>query len=87
MIRPNWTYSRAGQSTVEMVLLVWALFFVTILIFKTLRNQGVVSQLVDGPWSVMAGMIENGVWGSPAKTKIVHPNYLRRHISMKGEAD
>lgn len=68
-----------------MALITATVFIVASLIFKTLRNQDVVSQLVDGPWEIMAGMIENGVWGTPAKTRAVHPNYLGRHISLKGE--
>jgi hypothetical protein len=79
--------NRSGQGITEMILLTAALLLVAGVIFKALRSQGVVSKLVDGPWEIMAGMIENGVWGTPAKTRAAHPNYLRRHISMRGAPD
>jgi hypothetical protein len=81
------TRSNSGQGTVEMVLLTATLVIVASLIFKTMRSQGFVTQLVDGPWSIMSGMIENGVWGSSEKTRNVHPNYLRRHISLIGKEE
>lgn len=79
--------NQRGQGSVEVILMAAALFLFASLIFKTLKNQGFVSQLVDGPWPIMAGMIENGVWGSPARTKPVHPNYLSRHISLQGKEE
>lgn len=74
-----------GQNVIEMVLITVVTLIVATVIMKTIRSEQYVAKLVDGPWEIMAGMIENGVWGTPAKTKIHHPNYLRRHISFKAK--
>jgi hypothetical protein len=77
--------NKRGQGIVEMLLIACVFMIFAAFITKGLKNAQVVAQLVDGPWNIMRGMITNGVWGTPEKTKILHPNYLRRHISFEAE--
>ena len=74
-----------GQGVLEMALIAVVMMMVATLVTTGLRNTLIVGKLIDGPWDIMRGMISDGVWGSPPKTKIYHPNYMRRHISLEAE--
>ena len=74
-----------GQNVIEMVLITGVTLMVAVLVMTTLRKEQIVGKLVDGPWEIMSGMIENGVWGTRQKTVKFHPNYLTRHVSLEAE--
>lgn len=74
-----------GQGVLEMLLVTVVFLGIAVMVTTGLRNSLLVGRLIDGPWDVMRGMITNGVWGTPEKTKTMHPNYLWRHISFEAE--
>lgn len=49
------------------------------------KSQGFVRNIVEGPWSPIRGMIEDGVWMKHTISKPAHPNQWKRHQSRKGE--
>jgi len=79
--------SSSGQVAVEFILLAAVGILVATLIAKTIRQETLLAQMVQGPWQYLTGMIENGVWGTSEKTRLQHPNYLRRHVSLKGQSE
>ncbi len=70
-----------GQMTVEAVLLL--VIFVAVFTFthKEISKRKWLNQIVAGPWSYMAGMIENGVWMPAEGSKTYHPNVFGRRAS------
>ncbi|MGE3973864.1 MAG: hypothetical protein AB7F59_04985 [Bdellovibrionales bacterium] len=77
--------SSSGQVLIEAILMMVLFLAAGAFIAKKIREGEMLSQLAVGPWSQLVGMIENGTWGGQKKTKEQHPNYLRRHISLKGQ--
>jgi hypothetical protein len=73
--------SNKGQMTIEAVLLmtIMVAFFATTR--KIISGQNYMSKLVSGPWSHVAGMIENGVWKPALTSKQLHPNVFDRRAS------
>ena len=78
--------SRSGQITIEAVLIL--AIFVSLITAGTraLRNNDVLTSLVESPWQHVAGMIENGVWGPPEQGRGLHPNHITRHGSPQGDS-
>ncbi len=79
------TLGQGGQMITEAVLILVILMMVTFSVAAYFKNNEVVKTLVSGPWQNLAGMLQNGVWGPPNKTSIVHPNSDGRHITKDGE--
>lgn len=77
--------NRRGQVAVEYILLMVILMVLVRLVVNQVQQQEVLASFAAGPWAVIAGVIENGVPGTPAKTKEQHPGLVYRHITMKGE--
>jgi hypothetical protein len=77
--------SRAGQMTIEMMLIAVLMTGVAISISKYARSSGFMASLVEGPWTRIQGMIEDGVWMPSAQSKSFHPNLKKRHASEKGD--
>lgn len=74
-----------GQLTIEAILIMTVLLTITISFSKYARDNGLVANLVEGPWLPIQGMIEDGVWQSPKKGKFNHPSQKKRHSSNQGE--
>lgn len=74
---------QGGQIIVEAILLmtlsIGILFFVT----RTIREQGVMQNLVQGPTEKLSGMMESGVWAPPEEAKKNHPNMVKRSLSLE----
>jgi hypothetical protein len=83
-MKPN-VGSQAGQLIVEAVLIIVLLMAVTFATAKFFKSQELFKQLITGPWQSLAGLIQNGSWGTPAATAIQHPNSHGRHIVITGE--
>ena len=67
-----------GQFALEAVLLMTVMLSAVLLGLKILKQNDVLSNLVESPWERTSGMIENGVWGPPAAHRKDHPyNYSR----------
>ena len=77
--------SQQGQLVVEAVLLMVVLFGVTLATAKYFKSDELLKKLVSGPWQSLAGMLQNGVWGTPDATNAVHPNAHTRHLVTKGD--
>lgn len=74
-----------GQGTLEAVLIIATLVFLSGLVANKFKENELLAQLVSGPWQRIAGMLQNGVWIAPAKGMALHPNNASRHISLKGD--
>lgn len=79
--------TQRGQSTLEMILLMFVFITFAGMIAKGFRKGEWVANMVTGPWTQLTGMIENGTWGPAQKTRANHPGYLKRHISILGERE
>jgi hypothetical protein len=75
--------NRRGQFVIEAVLLMVLSVGLLMGGLKLLRDAKVVSNLVDGPWERVAGMIESGSWQEPAAAAALHPNQRSRSLSLK----
>ena len=80
------TIKNSGQITVEAVLILAIFVSVITAGTRALRNNNVLSSLVESPWAYVAGMIENGIWAPPEDGKGLHPNHVTRHGSPEGDA-
>lgn len=71
----------SGQMTIEAVLLlsIFVAFFT--IAQRMIKEQDWFGQLINGPWILVQGMIENGVWEPAATGKNQHPNLFRRRAS------
>lgn len=79
--------SEKGQMTVEMILLAVIFTSIAILFFSTVRNEGLMAAMVEGPWSYTKGMIESGVWKKAEVAGSYHPNLFYRHLSLQGDSE
>lgn len=77
--------NQRGQMTMEMLLLITIFLIVALTVQNAMLTQGWAKQLVEGPWTRVQGMIENGVWMAPAPGKKFHPTMIGRHGSLQGD--
>ncbi len=71
--------NQRGQFIVEGILLMVVLLGVLTLMTTKIRELGVVTKMVTGPWAKIAGMTENGVWAEPSDaSRKQHPNTYNR---------
>ena len=76
---------QSGQITVEAVLILTLLFSTVFAGTRLIRDQQLLSRLVQGPWLYLAGMIENGYWAPAEMGRAKHPNHASRHGSPEGD--
>jgi hypothetical protein len=79
--------SQSGQVAVEFILISIMIVSIAIAVGRGLRQSEYMGRLAGGPWALLTGMIENGVWEKPQVAKEMHPNYLKRHVTFKGDND
>jgi hypothetical protein len=84
MKRPNLA-SQGGQMIVEAILIITLTLAITFMVAKYFKDEEVFKSLIQGPWQALAGLLQNGVWGPPAKTNASHPTGHFRHIIVEGE--
>lgn len=77
--------SQSGQAITEAVLILVVLFGFTLLVSNYFRNEEVLKKLITGPFSNLAGMLQNGVWAPRDKGANQHPTAHYRHIVITGE--
>jgi hypothetical protein len=77
--------NQKGQAVTEAVLILVLLFGFTFAVANYFRNEEVLKKLVKGPFSYMAGMLQNGVWLPADKGAVSHPSGHIRHIVIDGE--
>ncbi len=77
--------NQKGQATIEAVLIMVVMVGVFQLITNKFKEDDLIKEYIQKPWqSRVAGMIENGAWGTPDETNPLHPNRLARHSSIVG---
>jgi hypothetical protein len=77
--------NQRGQVAVEYILLTIVMVGIFLSARGILLSNNTISDFVQKPWQLVAGMIETGVWGDPQKTRADHPSHLRRHNSFYGD--
>lgn len=86
------TQNQKGQMAVETILLMVitvGLMAMAMKFFKGNGNGPIVSQLTQGPWARLSGMIQCGVWepcgfGNPNPGK--NPNTMARTLTLDPKA-
>jgi hypothetical protein len=73
-----------GQMTIEMVLLAVVLASVMMTFQNYAVKNGFAATFIEGPWSVVRGMAENGVWMHYKDASAYHPSHIMRHGSDQG---
>lgn len=79
--------NQAGQAVIEFILLTIAITAIGAAVAAGFKNYNIIGEMVNRPWALLSGMIENGVWDTPKKGKEKHPNFLRRGVSFKGDRE
>lgn len=79
--------NQSGQIAVEFILISIVIVSIALAVGRGLRESEYMGKLAGGPWALLTGMIENGVWEKPKVAKTMHPNYLYRSVSFKGDPD
>lgn len=75
---PTTRHNQKGQFVIEGVLLMVVMVGVFISATRYLREERFLAKLVGGPWEIVSGMVESGVWEPPASAKTKHPNQITR---------
>lgn len=84
-VKKSHSLNQKGQATIEAVLIMVVLVGIFQFVSNTFKEEDLVKEYVQRPWqSRVAGMIENGAWGTPDETNPLHPNRLARHSSIVG---
>ena len=78
--------NQKGQFVLEAILLM--VVFMGFLAFVTsyFDKNGVLASMVKGPWTNLAGMMQNGQWKPMDAGQITHPTKHGRHVTLEGEA-
>lgn len=76
---------QSGQMIIEAVLIIALLFAFTAIVASFFRNEEVFKRLITGPWTNLAGMLQNGVWQPPEDGAVAHPSGHGRHVVIQGE--
>lgn len=77
--------NQSGQATMEAVLILVVAVSLSLKISSFASENGFIRKVVEGPWAMVRGMIENGVWVNYVDSKTMHPNQLNRHQSRQGD--
>ena len=75
-----------GQATMEAVLIIVVITALAMKISSYAKSSGFVRQIVEGPWSPIRGMIEDGVWEKHTASKVLNPTHIKRHQSRDGDS-
>jgi hypothetical protein len=74
-----------GQATIEMVLMTVVIVATALTVSSAFRNNEFFANLVSTPWKALAGLIQNGAWGTPTDTMAKHPNGELRLNTVRGD--
>jgi hypothetical protein len=77
--------SHSGQVIAEAILLMVVFMSLTLYMTRYLRESQYLSNLIERPWAMLAGMIESGAWDEADKARLNHPNHLGRQLSFVGD--
>lgn len=74
-----------GQAITEAVLILVIFLGFTFAVASYFKDQEVLKRLITGPFTQLAGLLQNGVW-APAETgAALHPTAHGRHMVVVGE--
>ncbi len=73
-----------GQMILEYILLTVVAIGLSVLVSSSLKKNEILGKLISSPWTNLAGMIQNGSWGSPKSTIPNHPNHHSNSASLVG---
>lgn len=76
-----------GQIAVEAVLLATVILALIITVSESFRRQGILSNLVEGPWTYVDGMARHGVWAPRQRAMSLDPNFSPRRASQRAEVE
>ena len=76
---------QTGQMTLEMILLMVVILSLAISATKYIQDNEIMASFIGGPWKVVQGMIEDGVWVKQGPSKAQHPNLVVRHLTPEGD--
>lgn len=77
--------NQKGQIIVEAVLLMVLMVSLAVLVSSKLREMQFAQKVVAGPWVMLNGMIECGVWTDCSQGAGLHPSTRNRNISLDPE--
>jgi hypothetical protein len=77
--------NQRGQAITEAVLILVLLFGFTTAVVSYFKSEEVLQKIVTGPFTYLAGMLQNGVWLPPDKGAPSHPTSHSRHIVITGD--
>ena len=78
--------NQKGQMTIEAVLILALMVSIIFAVTNGIKNKKYLTQLVEKPWTYVAGMIENAYWAPVRDGKGKHPNHIGRHASPVGDS-
>ena len=81
----NLITNKNGQFVIEGVLLMVVTIGAFLWATNQIREGKFLAKMVGGPWEKVSGMIEAGVWKSPAEARALHPNQIGRSVTAKPE--
>ena len=84
-MKENPIQNQSGQLIVEAVLILVVLMGVSMAVANYFKENEVLKTMISGPWANLSGMLQNGVWATPAAGGAIHPNAGGRHVAIIGE--
>lgn len=78
--------NQKGQFAIEGILLTIVFVAIVLAVVNFFKSKGIIADLVQKPWAVLAGMLENGEWMAAEKSQAVHPSQHGRHVTIQGDA-
>jgi hypothetical protein len=66
--------NESGQMVLEYILIAVIFTGITVMTTQFFQDNEILRTLVAKPWQSLAGMVQNGDWGTPENTMNVHPN-------------
>lgn len=76
---------QGGQMIIEAVLIMTMLMGFAYIVTSSFRSNETVAKLVSGPWTSLAGVIQNGTWAPAEQNMKSHPSDMDRRISLEGD--
>lgn len=79
--------NQSGQIAVEYILIMVVITGIFLSVKNILNANNSIGNFIQNPWSLVAGMIESGVWETPQKARANHPGFIGRHRTLLGESE
>jgi len=70
--------NQKGQFVFEAILLMIVAMSISLFVIRSFRENQVLATIVETPWDRTSGMIEAGVWATPAEARSKIPYQTNR---------